>query len=134
MSTERGRSRSEPAVEPRAPPDPRGLALSLRGLREALAPRLEPDGAPLGAWLGRVPEGGERPLRRLFRGLADSSSLPSMDKGDRLALFLAGLSLMLGLFTRLGALGAPCCWASSTWPRSPPPASTSPGPRGRTFS
>jgi len=65
------------------------------------------EGAPLGAWSSagylRTATG---PLGGFFRGLAESSLLPTFDKAIAFALFLVGLSLLLGLFARAGAWGA----------------------------
>lgn len=43
------------------------------------------------------------PFAELFRWMADPAWAPWMDKGVALALLAAGLLLMLGLFTELGA-------------------------------
>lgn len=42
------------------------------------------------------------PLGELFRSMADPAWAPWIDKGVALALLVAGLLLMLGLFTQLG--------------------------------
>ncbi len=65
------------------------------------------DGAPLAAWSSAgYLKSATGPLGCLFHGLADSSSLSLLDRALALALFLVGLSLLLGLFTRAGAWGA----------------------------
>ena len=46
------------------------------------------------------------PLAGLFHGLADARFLPYVDTAVAVALAFAGLSLMLGLFTRAGAVVA----------------------------
>jgi thiosulfate dehydrogenase [quinone] large subunit len=48
----------------------------------------------------------EGPFPDFFRGLADSSWMPLLDILIAVALVLIGLSLMLGLFTQSGTLGA----------------------------
>ena len=46
------------------------------------------------------------PLSGLFHDLADSRLLPVVDRVVPVALLLVGLSLLLGLFTRSGCVGA----------------------------
>jgi thiosulfate dehydrogenase [quinone] large subunit len=46
------------------------------------------------------------PFAWMFHGLADSSWLPTLDLLVGVLLLLVGLSLMLGLFTQAGTLGA----------------------------
>jgi thiosulfate dehydrogenase [quinone] large subunit len=46
------------------------------------------------------------PFASLFRGLADSSWLGTLDTLVAVTLLLVGLSLMLGLFTQAGCVGA----------------------------
>ena len=64
-------------------------------------------GAPLAPWTasGYLKAAGG-PFAGFFHGLADSRFLPFVDNAVAVALVLAGLSLMLGLFTRAGALVA----------------------------
>jgi thiosulfate dehydrogenase [quinone] large subunit len=65
------------------------------------------DGAPLAAWSSAgYLKSATGPLGAFFRGLADSSALSLLDRALALALFLIGLSLLLGLFSRAGAWGA----------------------------
>ncbi|HEY6549037.1 MAG TPA: DoxX subfamily [Vicinamibacteria bacterium] len=65
------------------------------------------EGAPLRAWSSAgYLRSSSGPFAPFFRGLADSSALPLMDSVIALALVLVGLSLLLGLFARAGALGA----------------------------
>lgn len=65
------------------------------------------DGTPLSAWSSAgYLKASSGPLAFFFRGLAESSALPFMDRAIAVALFLVGLSLLLGLFTRAGATGA----------------------------
>src|SRR5262249_40944392 len=64
-------------------------------------------GAVLGPWSSagslRVANG---PFADVFHRLAASSSLPTIDHVVSIALLLVGLSLMLGLFTQAGCVGA----------------------------
>ena len=62
-------------------------------------------GAPLAHWTAAgYLKAASGPFAGLFHGLADSRFLPIVDPAVAVALMLAGLSLMLGLFTRAGAL------------------------------
>jgi thiosulfate dehydrogenase [quinone] large subunit len=64
-------------------------------------------GWPLGRWSAAgYLEGATGPFAEFFRGLADSSWMPVFDVLIAVALLLTGLSLMLGLFTQVGALSA----------------------------
>jgi thiosulfate dehydrogenase [quinone] large subunit len=64
-------------------------------------------GWPIGPWTSagylRAATG---PLSGFFHGLADSRLVPVVDRVVPLALLLVGLSLLLGLFTRAGCVGA----------------------------
>ena len=64
-------------------------------------------GTLLGTWSSagylRVANG---PFASLFHRLAGSSALPAIDHAVAVALILVGLSLMLGLFTQAGGVGA----------------------------
>ena len=64
-------------------------------------------GWPLGRWSAAgYLQGATGPLADYFRGLADSSWMPVFDVLIAVALLLTGLSLMLGLFTQIGAFSA----------------------------
>jgi thiosulfate dehydrogenase [quinone] large subunit len=65
------------------------------------------EGAPLGAWTAAgYLKAASGPFAPLFQGLAGSGALRLLDTLIPMALLLVGLSLTLGLFTRLGGLGA----------------------------
>lgn len=65
------------------------------------------DGTLLGPWSSagylRVASG---PFAGVFHRLADSPSLPAIDHAVAIGLVLVGLSLLLGLFTQAGCVGA----------------------------
>jgi thiosulfate dehydrogenase [quinone] large subunit len=64
-------------------------------------------GWPLAPWTSAgYLRSAEGPLSGLFHGLADSRLLPVVDRVVPMALLLVGLSLLLGLFTRAGCVGA----------------------------
>lgn len=78
------------------------------GFFKAMAPAWSRDGAPLGRWTsaGYLKGAASGPLAEVFHRLADS---PWLDKIDLLVvagLLLVGLSLILGLFTQAGCVGA----------------------------
>jgi len=76
------------------------------GLFKLWAPAWSRAGAPLPRWTSAgYLQAASGPLAELFHGLAGSHLLPVIDVVMPVALVLVGLSLMLGLFTRLGALG-----------------------------
>ena len=64
-------------------------------------------GAPLAAWtsVGYL-KAGTGPLARIFQALVDRGWTPWMDNAVKIGLLLVGLSLILGLFTRVGCWGA----------------------------
>ena len=65
------------------------------------------DGAPTGLVLGRLSEGRERTAGSVLPGTRRIERLlPFVDAAIAVALVLIGLSLLLGLFTRAGAVGA----------------------------
>ena len=64
-------------------------------------------GAPLAPWTAAgYLKAASGPFAGFFHALADSRFLPFLDTAVAVALVLAGLSLMLGFFTRAGALVA----------------------------
>ncbi len=77
------------------------------GLFKVWWPAWSRDGSPLPHWTSaaylHVSTG---PLAALFHGLAQSRLLPAVDRILPLALLAVGLSLLLGLFTRAGCVGA----------------------------
>jgi thiosulfate dehydrogenase (quinone) large subunit len=77
------------------------------GLFKVWAPAWSRAGAPLPPWTSAgYLNAATGPLADAFHGLAGSRLVPVIDMLIPIALLLVGLSLMLGLFTRLGALGA----------------------------
>ena len=66
-----------------------------------------PAGTPLGRWTSAgYLKGATGPLAGLFQRLINAGATPWLDRGVKVALLLIGLSLILGLFTRVGASGA----------------------------
>jgi thiosulfate dehydrogenase [quinone] large subunit len=77
------------------------------GYVKLLRPAWGPDGAPLPAWSSAgYLRGATGPLASVFNSLADSSWIGTVDTAVAVALAGIGLSLILGLFTRLGCIGA----------------------------
>ena len=77
------------------------------GLSKLWPPAWSRSGVPLGRWTSagylRAASG---PLADVFHDMASSRLLATVDVLMPIALVFVGVSLMLGLFTRLGALGA----------------------------
>ena len=84
-----------------------GWHFAYEGFFKLWRPAWTREGALLGAWSSagylRAANG---PFAELFHRLAGSSSLPALDRALSIALLLVGLSLLLGLFTRAGCVGA----------------------------
>jgi thiosulfate dehydrogenase [quinone] large subunit len=82
------------------------------GYYKLWAPGWSRAGAPLSAWSSagylRAASG---PFASLFHALASSRVLAAVDLLMPAVLVMVGLSLMLGLFTRAGAIGALCLLA-----------------------
>ena len=77
------------------------------GYVKLLRPAWGPDGTPLPAWSSAgYLRGATGPLASIFHRLADSAWIGSIDTAVAVALVSVGLSLLLGLFTRLGCIGA----------------------------
>lgn len=77
------------------------------GYYKLMLPGWGPDGKPLGPWTSAgYLKAASGPLARLFQRLVDGGWTPWVDGAVKITLLLVGLSLILGLFTRLGALGA----------------------------
>ena len=77
------------------------------GYVKLLRPAWGPDGAPLPAWTSAgYLRGATGPLASILQMLADSSWIGTVDTAVAIALAGIGLSLLLGLFTRLGCIGA----------------------------
>jgi thiosulfate dehydrogenase [quinone] large subunit len=76
------------------------------GYFKFVLPAWTPDGQPLAAFSSagfiRAATG---PLGRLARASADAGLLPWIDKAIVFGLLAVGVSLILGLFTRLGCIG-----------------------------
>jgi thiosulfate dehydrogenase [quinone] large subunit len=84
-----------------------GWHFAYEGFFKLWRPAWTRDGALLGAWSSagylRAATG---PFSGLFHRLAASSWLPTVDHVVSIALLLVGLSLLLGLFTQAGCVGA----------------------------
>lgn len=77
------------------------------GYYKLMLPAWSADGRPLAAWSSAgYLKAATGPLARLFQWLIDKGWLGWMDGAVKLGLLLIGLSLMLGLLTRLGCWGA----------------------------
>src|SRR5688572_10948015 len=77
------------------------------GYVKLLRPAWGPDGAPLPAWSSAgYLRGATGPLASVFNSFAESSWIGTVDTAVAIALAGIGLSLILGLFTRLGCIGA----------------------------
>jgi thiosulfate dehydrogenase [quinone] large subunit len=72
-----------------------------------VSPAWSPVGGPLTPWssVGYL-KGASGPLARVFQRLINSGAAPWIDRSVKITLLLIGLSLLLGLFTRIGASGA----------------------------
>ncbi|MBX3276779.1 MAG: DoxX subfamily [Acidobacteria bacterium] len=77
------------------------------GYYKLMLPGWSADGAPLAPWSSagylRAATG---PLAGMFHRMADSGWIGWIDLGVKVGLLLAGVSLLLGLLTRLGCWGA----------------------------
>lgn len=77
------------------------------GYYKLMLPGWTPGGAPLGPWSSAgYLRGATGPLASVFQRLVNSGWTPWIDGAVKISLVLVGLSLILGLFTRLGAVGA----------------------------
>src|SRR6202158_1099813 len=64
-------------------------------------------GTPLARWTAAgYLQGASGPLARLFQRMVDAGWTPWIDRTVKIGLLLIGLSLILGLFTRIGSWGA----------------------------
>jgi thiosulfate dehydrogenase [quinone] large subunit len=72
------------------------------------SPAWSPAGSgPLNPWTSAgYLKGASGPLARIFQKMVDAGLTPWLDRSVKVALLLIGLSLLLGLFTRVGAVGA----------------------------
>ena len=71
------------------------------------SPAWSPAGTPLPRWTSAgYLKGAYGPLGGLFHRLVDAGWTPWIDRSVKLGLLFIGLSLVLGLFTRIGAIAA----------------------------
>lgn len=77
------------------------------GYYKLMLPAWSSEGVPLARWTSagyiRAASG---PAARLFQRMLDAGWTPWIDNAVKIGLLLAGVSLMLGLFTRTGCWGA----------------------------
>ena len=71
------------------------------------SPAWGPTGTPLPRWTSAgYLKGASGPLAGLFQRMVDAGWTTWIDRSVKIALLLIGLSLILGLFTRIGAIAA----------------------------
>ena len=71
------------------------------------SPAWSPAGPPLARWTSAgYLKGASGPLAALFQGMVNAGWTPWIDRSVKVSLLLIGLSLLLGLFTRIGAWAA----------------------------
>jgi len=71
------------------------------------SPAWSPAGAPLARWTSAgYLKGASGPLAWLFQRMVNAGWTPWIDRTVKIGLLLIGLSLILGVFTRVGAWGA----------------------------
>jgi len=84
-----------------------GWHFAWEGFVKLLRPSWSRGGWPLPPWSAAgYLQGATGPLADFFRGVADSGWMGVADPAIAVLLLLTGLSLMLGLFTRSGAVSA----------------------------
>ena len=72
-----------------------------------VSPAWSPAGGPLTPWTSEAYlKGATGPLASIFHWLISTGRTPWIDRSVKVALLLIGLSLLLGLFTRIGAVAA----------------------------
>lgn len=77
------------------------------GYFKLMRPAWGRDGEPLAAWSAAgYLKGATGPFAGLFHRMGDAAWIGTLDMAVALGLVLIGLSLMLGLFTRAGCVGA----------------------------
>jgi thiosulfate dehydrogenase (quinone) large subunit len=77
------------------------------GYVKLLRPAWGPDGVPLAPWSAAgYLRGATGPFAALFNALGSSTWIGTIDNTVAIALVAVGLSMMLGLFTQLGCIGA----------------------------
>ncbi|MCI0666068.1 MAG: hypothetical protein L0220_33860, partial [Acidobacteria bacterium] len=70
-------------------------------------PAWSPQGAPIGRWTSTgYLQAASGPFAALFRWMVGAGWTPWIDNFVKISLLLIGFSLILGLFTRAGAVGA----------------------------
>jgi thiosulfate dehydrogenase (quinone) large subunit len=71
------------------------------------SPAWSPSGIPLPRWTAAgYLRGASGPLAALFQRMVEAGWTTWLDRSVKIGLLLIGLSLILGLFTRIGAIGA----------------------------
>jgi len=71
------------------------------------SPAWSPSGGPLTPWTSAgYLNGASGPLAKLFQWMINHGGTLWIDRSVKVALLLIGLSLLLGVFTRIGAIGA----------------------------
>lgn len=84
-----------------------GWHFAYEGLYKLLLPGWTREGARLAAWSAKgYLKASTGPFAPMLHRLGDSGAAPWIDTLMPIALLLVGLSLMLGLFTQLGCIGA----------------------------
>lgn len=84
-----------------------GWHFAYEGYYKLVVPGWTRAGQPLRDWSAAgYLQNATGPFADAFQALAGSSMLPWIDVAIPIALILVGLSLMLGLFTQIGSLGA----------------------------
>lgn len=77
------------------------------GYYKIMSPAWSSAGTPLARWTSAgYLKGASGPLAEVFQRLVNSGWTPWIDRSVKIALLLIGLSLILGLFTKIGAWGA----------------------------
>jgi thiosulfate dehydrogenase [quinone] large subunit len=77
------------------------------GYYKLVVPGWSQDGAPIGAWSSAgYLKGATGPLARVLQRLVEAGWIGWIDNSVKVGLVLIGASLILGLFTRVGAAGA----------------------------
>ena len=72
-----------------------------------MSPAWSPSGTPLPRWTSAgYLKGASGPLAGLFQRMVSAGWTPWIDRTVKISLLLIGLSLILGLFTRVGSWGA----------------------------
>jgi thiosulfate dehydrogenase (quinone) large subunit len=72
-----------------------------------VSPAWSPSGGPLTPWSSAgFLKGASGPLAGIFQGFVNAGRTPWIDRTVKIALLLIGLSLILGLFTKVGSWAA----------------------------